>query len=404
MTVHHHRFAGVDTAAPPLAARHPERPALVGLFLGAFAIGCTEFVVVGLLSLIADGFAVSEAAAGQLVTLNAVAVAVGAPVLAAATARLPRRAVLLAALAVFTVSHAVAALAPTFAVLLATRLVSGASFGLYIAVAIGTAGRLVPEQARARAMATVVAGVSTATALGVPLGTLLGQNAGWRLPFAAIGALAVVAAVTIARTLPDLPAVEVAPLRTRLAALRTRPVALGIAAIVAFWAASFSAYTYLVPLLAAADVTGSAVTVVLFATGVAAVAGNVLGGRSADAHVRATLLVTTAVTVAALLLLGPATAAPVTAVVLVVVWQVAAWSYVPAAQAAVAHAAGPQAETAVSFTVSAFNVGIVVGAAAGGLALDTAGLSGVTILAAALGLLTAALVVAALPARHRASA
>ncbi len=385
----------VAPVEPPAAPR--TRPALAGLFLGAFAVGCTEFVVVGLLGLIAGGLAVSEAAAGQLVTLNAVAVAVGAPVLAAATARLPRRTVLLAALAVFAASHAAAALAPDYAVLLATRLVSGASFGLYIAVAIGTAGRLVPERARARAMATVVAGVSTATALGVPLGTLLGQSAGWRLPFAAIGALAVLAAVLIARTLPALPSEAVAPLRARLAALRTRPVALGTAAIVAFWAATFTAYTYLVPLLAAAGVEGVAVTAVLFATGLAAVAGNVLGGRAADARLRPTLLVTTAVTTAALLLLAPALAAPVTAVALVVVWQLAAWSYVPAAQAAVARAAGAQAETAVSFTVSAFNTGIVVGAAAGGLALDTAGLPGVTALAAALGVLTAALVVAARP-------
>lgn len=394
------------TVAPvePSAAAPRTRPALAGLFLGAFAVGCTEFVVVGLLGLIAGGLAVSEAAAGQLVTLNAVAVAVGAPVLAAATARFPRRTVLLAALAVFAASHAAAALAPDYAVLLATRLVSGASFGLYIAVAIGTAGRLVPESARARAMATVVAGVSTATALGVPLGTLLGQSAGWRLPFAAIGALAVLAAVLVARTLPALPSEAVAPLRVRLAALRTRPVALGTAAIVAFWAATFTAYTYLVPLLAAAGVEGVAVTAVLFATGLAAVAGNVLGGRAADTRLRATLLVTAAVTTAALLLLAPALATPVTAVALVVVWQLAAWSYVPAAQAAVARAAGAQAETAVSFTVSAFNVGIVVGAAAGGLALDTAGLPGVTALAAALGVLTAALVVAALPARRPQSA
>jgi MFS transporter, DHA1 family, inner membrane transport protein len=376
---------------------------LLALFAGAFAVSCTEFAVVGLLPQIARDMAVSEAATGQLVTLNAVAFAVGAPVLGAAFARVDRRRVLAGCLIVFALGHLTAGLAPNFAVLLGSRLLSGAMMGLYLAAAIGVAARLADDARRASAIATIVAGVSTATALGVPLSTLLGQHAGWRPPMLAIGAFALLTLPLILTLVPRTGEDDGPSLGTRLRALGNRPVIIGLAAIVVFWGSSFTVYTYLVPLLETrAGVHGALVTVVLFLAGLCAVAGNLIGGRGADTRPRFTLLVTSAITAVALLAVLPMSTTPVGAIVLVGVWQLAAWSFVPAVQAALYQAAGPGGEMAVSFAVSAFNVGIVAGAGFGGAALDLGGLTAVALLGAALCLVAFGLVCALVMRRGRA--
>jgi MFS transporter, DHA1 family, inner membrane transport protein len=372
--------------------------ALIALALGAFAIGCTEFVAVGLLPQIADDLQVSQGTVGQLVTLNAVAVAFGAPLIGAAVARRACRPVLVLTLVLFAAAHVLAALAPVFAVLLVSRLLTGAAFGLFLAVAFAAAARLAPDGARAGALATVQGGITTATALGVPLGMLLGQSVGtstgWRLPFLAIGALALLAAVAIRVAVPALPPQGPSALGERLGVLGRRPVAVGIATIAVFWAGSFCAFTYLVPLLAErAGLDRGAVIWVVVLAGAMSVLGNVVGGRGADRALSATLLATAALTLLALVLLFVFAGFPPVAVVLVAGWQLAAWSFVPAAQARIYELGG---EAGVSFSVAAFNVGIVAGAGLGGLALDSVGLPGVgavtSVLAAAAVALTAVLV------------
>lgn len=363
------------------------------LFAGAFAVSCTEFVVVGLLPQIASDLDVSEAVAGQLVTLNAVAFAVGAPVLAAVFHRADRRRVLFGCLVVFALGHAAAGLAPNYAVLLGSRVLSGGMMGLYLATAIGAAGRLAEPERRASTMATIVAGVSTATALGVPVSTLLGQNMGWRVPMLVIGAMALVALAFIAAVLPPTGADDGPSLGERMRALRTRPVVIGLAAITLFWGASFTVYTYLVPLLEQRAGMGSTmVIVVLFIAGMCAVLGNLIGGKGADTNSRLTLLTTAAVTAGSLLLVLPLSTGQAQAIALITVWQLAAWSFVPTVQAALFQAAGEGGELAVSFAVSAFNIGIVAGAGLGGIALDRAGLPGVAVLGGALGLVALGLV------------
>lgn len=376
---------------------------LLALFAGAFAVSCTEFAVVGLLPQIARDMGVSEAATGQLVTLNAVAFAIGAPVLGAAFARVDRRLVLSGCLVVFALGHLTAGLAPNFAVLLGSRLLSGAMMGLYLAAAIGVAARLSEPARQASAIATIVAGVSTATMLGVPISTLLGQQAGWRLPMLAIGALALLTLVLILTLVPRTGEDDGPPLRTRLRALGNKPVIIGLAAITVFWGSSFTVYTYLVPLLETrAGVHGALVTVVLFLAGACAVAGNLIGGKGADTHPRFTLLTTAGVTAVSLLVVLPMSTTAVTVILLVGVWQLAAWSFVPAVQAALYRAAGPGGEMAVSFAVSAFNVGIVAGAGLGGAALDLGGLTAVALLGAVLCLIAFGLVVALVRQRSRA--
>ncbi|MGW6447634.1 MFS transporter [Lentzea sp. NPDC055074] len=357
------------------------------LFSGAFAVACTEFAVVGLLPQIARDLGVSEAAAGQLVTLNAVAFAISAPVLAAVCHRMDRRKVLFGCLAVFALGHATAGLAPNYPVLLGSRILSGAMMGLYLATAIGAAARLGGEERRASSIATIQAGVNTATALGVPISTLLGHHMGWRVPMFVIGALALLSLGFIAAVLPPTGADEGPPLSERLRAVRTAPVLVGLAAITLFWGASFTVYTYLVPLLEQrAGMSSTMVIVVLFIAGICAVVGNVIGGRGADSDSRRTLLITAAITAVALLAVLPLSTDTPQTIALVVVWQLAAWSFVPAVQAALFQAAGEGGELAVSFAVSAFNIGIVAGAGLGGIALDQAGLPGVAVLGGVLGL------------------
>ncbi|WP_280267350.1 MFS transporter [Nocardia wallacei] len=374
---------------------------LPALFAGAFAVACTEFVPVGLLPQIVDDLHTSPGTAGQLVTANALALALGAPVLAAVFAGADRRRVLVATLAVFAAGHVVAGLAPNYPVLLASRVVSGATMGLYLATAIAAAARLAAEPRRARAIATIVAGVSTATALGVPASTLLGQGLSWRL---ALGGLAVPALAALAlnhRLLPPLRGDRSHSQRERFAALRGRPVLLGLGAIVAFWGGSFAVFTYLAPLLhSRAGLGDAAVTGVLFLAGLGAVFGNLLGGRLADAHPRAALAGTAAVTTVALSLVLPATASALGAVVLVAVWQLAAWSFVPVIQSAIHRAAGPGGELALSFAVSGFNVGIVIGAGLGGVAIDRAGLSAVGALGGGLSVVALGLVIALIRANR----
>ncbi|WP_051109024.1 MFS transporter [Actinomadura flavalba] len=370
------------------------RSAIMALFAGAFAVSCTEFIPVGLLPQIAEETGVSESVAGQLVTANALAFAVGAPLLAALFTRVDRRKLLLGTLAAFVGGHLLAGAAPNFAVLLVSRLVTGAMMGLYLATAIATAAKLAGPERRARAMATIVAGVSTATALGVPVSTLLGQRTGWRVPMLGIAALAGVAIAIIALRVPRSGADDGPPLRTRLGALGNRPVIVGLAAITVFWGASFTVYTYLVPLLEQrSGLHGAPVTAVLFLAGLGAVLGNIIGGRGADARLPLTLLLTSAITAAALVAALPLVNSPGGAIALVAVWQLAAWSFVPAVQAALYQAAGPGGDLAVSFAVSGFNVGIVGGAGLGGVALDLGGLTSVVLLGAGLSLVAVGLVV-----------
>ncbi|MDX8149247.1 MFS transporter [Lentzea sp. BCCO 10_0061] len=364
------------------------------LFSGAFAVACTEFAVVGLLPQIARDLGVSEAAAGQLVTLNAVAFAISAPVLAAACHKMDRRKVLFGCLTVFALGHATAGLAPNYPVLLGSRILSGAMMGLYLATAIGAAARLGGEERRASSIATIQAGVNTATALGVPISTLLGHHMGWRVPMFVIGALALLSLGFIAVVLPPTGADEGPPLRERLRAVRTAPVLVGLAAITLFWGASFTVYTYLVPLLEQrTGMNNTMVIVVLIIAGVCAVVGNVIGGRGADTDSRKTLLITSAVTAVALLAVLPLSVSAVQTIALVVVWQLAAWSFVPAVQAALFQAAGEGGELAVSFAVSAFNIGIVAGAGFGGIALAQAGLPGVAVLGGVLGIVALGFVI-----------
>lgn len=378
---------------------HP-RLVLGVLFAGAFVMGCAEMLVVGLVDLVAADLDVSVPAAGALVTANALGLAVGGPLLTAATARVDRRRVLLVATAVFVAANLLPALGSGHTAFLGARVVIGAVQGLFIAAAMTTATSVVPPERAGRAMATVITGFATASAVGLPLGTLLGQALGWRVSFLVVDLAAGAVLVTAALVLPSVPA-DRGPGVWRLARYALAPrvlVVLTLAAVV--FAATQSTLTYLVPFLdEVAGVDGAAVGGYLLAYGVATTAGSWVGGRLADRAASRSLVACAVGVTLALGLLQAAGSSAVVAAVAVLAMGLALMGSAPSLQHRVDELSGPGAALAASLPASAVNLGIAAGSFAGGLTYDSAGVHAVALTGVALGVVAVA--VALLAARQR---
>ena len=257
--------------------------AVVALALGSFAIGTTEFVTMGLLPDIADGVDASIPAAGHVISAYALGVVVGAPVIAALGARLPRRGLAVALMAAFVVGNALSALAPGYGTLVLARFVAGLPHGAYFGVASLIAASLVPDRLRGRAVSSVMLGLAVANVAGVPAATWLGQHLGWRSAYWAVvlvGVLTVLAALLV---VPSVPGRAEASTRTELGALARPQVLLTLLVATIGFGGMFAMYSYIAPTVT--DEAGRAagfVPVVLFAFGVGGVLGTALGGRLAD--------------------------------------------------------------------------------------------------------------------------
>lgn len=347
---------------------------LATLFAGAFVMGCAEMLVVGLIELIADDLAVSVPAAGALVTANALGLALGGPLLTLATTRFDRRHVLLAATGLFVAANLLPALMAGYPVFLVARVVIGAVQGLFIAAAMTTATSIVPAERAGRAMAIVISGFATASALGLPLGTLLGQAAGWRGAFTAVVAIAGAVLAVAAVVLPSVPTAPGSrALGQARAAFAPRVLALlGFCALV--FVAIQAALTYIVPFLGeVSGVTGPLISVYLLAYGIATTIGSALGGRFADASARRALVIgSTGVTVS-LLTMYLFGASPIVAGIGVLGMGLFGMGMAPSMQHRVAGLAGEGAPLAASLPASAVNAGIAIGSLAGGAALGLGG-------------------------------
>lgn len=268
--------------------------ALLALAIGAFGIGTTEFVMMGLLPDVADDLHISIPTAGHLVSAYALGVVIGAPLLAALTARRSRRQVLIGLMALFVAGNALSALAPGYDSLLAARFLSGLPHGAFFGVGAVVATGMVPPERKARSVSLMFLGLTVANVAGVPVATLMGQHLGWRATFLAVSAIGVAAIASLALLLPrhhtpsgHAPATG---LRGELAALRPLPVWLSLLTTVAGFGALFAAYSYVTPMLTdSAGYAESSVTLLLALFGVGATAGNLLGGRLADHSLRGTL-------------------------------------------------------------------------------------------------------------------
>lgn len=376
------------TSVPP-AVRRPG-PALAALFLAAFVMGSAELVVVGLLRLVAGDLAVSVDAAGALVTAYALGICLGGPLLTALTIRVRRRTLVRASLAGYVAGSLLAALAPGFGTLLAARAVTGALQGLFLGTAFTVAAGLVPPERTGRAISVVFGGIAVSTALGVPLGTLAAQHLGWRAAFTAIVVLGALSLLATAVCVPPGDGSGTGGLWAQSRhALAPRVLAvLGVGFLL--MGGQFAAFTYITPFLEdVTGVSGTWLTVFLFAYGAATAAGTFVGGWAADRDAARTLVTANLALVAALAVLHVAGASRVLVALALVLWGVVGFGLVPSLQYRVGLLAGPGRDLASTLPASAVNAGIAVGAVAGGAAVSHGGardavLTGLLVCAAAL--------------------
>ncbi|RSN61138.1 MFS transporter [Amycolatopsis sp. WAC 04182] len=342
------------------------------LGLSVFALGTSEFMITGLLPGMAADLNVGIPEAGLLISAFAIGMVVGAPLLAIATLRMPRRATLMALLVVFGISHVVGALGSGYALLFATRVVSAVACAGFWAVAAATAVALVPVERRGRALAILVGGLTVANIAGVPAGTFLGQHAGWRAAFWAVTALTVVALIGVFALVPETQNGEdKADVATELRLYRGGRFWLALGVIALAQAMIFATFSYLAPLLTeVAGLPESWVPGVLSLFGLGALIGITAGGRLADARPFATLYGGLAVALLALVLLavsGPATPVAIFAVFL---FGVAGFGVNPALNVRAFAVAGNAPTLVGASTTAAFNVGNTLGPWLGGESID----------------------------------
>ncbi|MFI1370854.1 MFS transporter [Streptomyces longwoodensis] len=345
--------------------------ALLALAVGAFGIGTTEFVMMGLLPDVAADLHVSLPTAGHLVSAYALGVVVGAPLLAAVTARTSRRTVLISLMVLFVAGNALSAFAPGYDSLLAARFLSGLPHGAFFGVGAVVATTMVAPERKARSVSLMFLGLTVANIVGVPVATLMGQHLGWRATFLGVSAIGLAAIAALAVLIPhDHAPAPVTGLRGELAALRSLPVWLALGTTVAGFGALFSAYSYVTPMLTdAAGFADGSVTLLLALFGVGATIGNLLGGRLADVSLRGTLFGGLTALAAVLALFPLLMSAGWSAALAVVLLGVAAFVTGSPLQLMVMEKASAAPSLASSANQAAFNLANAGGAWIGGLAL-----------------------------------
>ena len=355
--------------------------ALWALTLSAFAIGTTEFVIVGLLPTIAADLGVTLPSAGLLVSLYAVGVAIGAPVLTALTGRIPRKQLLLGLMVIFTIGNLLAWMAPGYVTLMGARVLTGLAHGVFFSIGSTIATSLVPKDKAASAIALMFSGLTVALVTGVPLGTWIGQHFGWQATFLAVSMLGVIAVIGSALLVPsNISGSAPTTIGTQLAILKKPRLLLVYAMTTLGYGGSFIAFTYLAPILQqVSGFSASSVGLVMLVYGVSVAFGNIWGGKLADKHGPVRALQIVFGLLAAVLLVLTWTA-PNTYLVLatVLAWGAVAFGNVPGLQVYVVKRAAIDAPDAVDvasgLNIAAFNVGIALGAWAGGLIVAHFGL------------------------------
>ncbi|WP_432720793.1 MFS transporter [Jeongeupia wiesaeckerbachi] len=355
--------------------------ALFALTISAFAIGTTEFVIVGLIPTIAGDLHVSLPSAGLLVSLYALGVAIGAPILTALSGKLPRKTLLLALMALFTVGNLLAWQAPGYESLIVARILTGLAHGVFFSIGSTIATSLVPKEKAASAIAIMFTGLTVALVTGVPLGTFIGQHFGWRETFLAVSLLGVIAVAGIALLLPNtIRHTPPAPVLKQLQVLGQPRLLIAYAMTAVGYGGSFTAFTFLAPILQdVAGFSGNAVSLVMLVYGVAVAVGNLWGGKLADRHGPIASLKLIFLLLAVVLLVLTFTATSKWLIVATILaWGVVAFGNVPALQVYVVkqaeHYTPHAVDVASGLNIAAFNVGIAIGASVGGLIVQHLGL------------------------------
>ncbi|MFK3841910.1 MFS transporter [Serratia sp. NPDC087055] len=356
--------------------------ALLALTISAFAIGTTEFVIVGLIPTIAEQLGVTVPSAGLLVTIYAIGVAIGAPVLTALTGRVPRKLLLISLMVLFTLGNLLAWQSPSYESLVVARLLTGLAHGVFFSIGSTIATSLVAKEKAASAIAIMFGGLTVALVTGVPLGTFIGQHFGWRETFLAVSFIGVIATIASIILVPNTIKNQASASIGEQFKVLTHPRLLLIYAITALgYGGVFTTFTFLAPMMQElAGFSAPAVSWILLAYGIAVAMGNIWGGKLADRHgaVRALSFIFAAL--AALLLVFQFTAShSVAALMTVIVMGVFAFGNVPGLQVYVVQKAEQYTPNAVDvasgLNIAAFNVGIALGSVIGGQTVASLGLA-----------------------------
>lgn len=344
--------------------------ALLALALGAFAIGTTEFAVVGLLPDIASGYHVPIPTAGLLVSGYALGVLIGAPIMTGLGTRVSRKRMLLISMLLLVAGNVLSALAPVFGLMLTGRIVASLAHGAFFGIGSIVAGTLVSPDRRAGAISLMFTGLTVATVLGVPLGTLLGQHFGWRITFWLIAAVGLVATVGVAALVPDQAAPREARLRSELAVLANPQVLLAMAMTVLGFGGVFAAITYLAPMMTeVAGYAESSVTWIMVLFGLGFLIGNLIGGRYADRHLMPMLYLTLGTLTVVLGVFTLTAHDKIAAAITVVLIGALGFATVPPLQKRVLDQAASAPTLASALNIGAFNLGNALAAWLGGLVI-----------------------------------
>lgn len=345
--------------------------ALLALAVGAFGIGTTEFVIMGLLPEVAADFGVSIPTSGLLVTGYALGVVAGAPLMTALGTKISRKRMLMLLMGLFVVGNLLSAFAPSFGAMLAGRIVASLAHGAFFGIGSVVAAELVAPHKKAGAIALMFTGLTVANVVGVPGGTFIGQSIGWRTTFAVVAALGVVGLAGVAKLVPDMPRPEGVRLRDEVAAFRNAQVLLAMAMTVLGFGGVFAAITYIAPMMTeAAGFADSSVTWLLVLFGLGMVGGNLLGGRYADRHLMPLLYVTLGALGVVLALFTVTAHHKFLAAASIVLIGALGFATVPPLQKRVLDQAKGAPTLASAVNIGAFNLGNALAAWLGGLVIS----------------------------------
>lgn len=359
---------------------------LLALAISAFAIGTTEFVIMGLLPEVASSLDISIPTAGWLISGYALGVAIGAPVMALLTARLPRKLSLILLMVIFIVGNLLCAIALSYHFLMLARVITALCHGAFFGIGAVVAASLVPEGRKASALALMFTGLTLANVLGVPMGTAFGQLYGWRATFWGVAGIGILAFICLIVSLPSQKNSEATDIKAEVKALANGKLWLSLSMTVFFAAAMFALFSYIAPmLLEITGITPKGVSWTLFLIGAGLTVGNILGGRLADWRVSVSLLLSFSLIALFSLLFRWTSHTAWIAEITLFLWAIATFATVPALQINVL-AQGSGAPNLVStLNIAAFNIGNALGAWAGGVVIAGGyGLTTVPVAAAAL--------------------
>ncbi|WP_426766683.1 MFS transporter [Pseudarthrobacter sp. 1G09] len=357
------------STAGPLTSRNLAL-AILSLAMGGVGIGVTEFTMMGLLKEVEQGLDISTPEAGHLISAYALGVVVGAPLLAAVGARLPRKQLALGLLLFFTVANLTSFVAPDYGTMLVSRFAAGLPHGAFFGVAAVIAASLVPPTRRGWAISMVMAGLSISNVVGVPFATWLGQTYGWRLLFVLVGFIGLLTLAMVWRFVPFQAAHPDASIRRELGALKRLQVWLAILIGVVGFGGFFATYTYIAhTMTTVAGIPSSLIPLVVALYGLGMVAGNIVGGRLADKSVMGTLYKVLPAIAVALVVYAVAVHWPWSALIMVFVVGAAGSMLIPALQTRLLDASPDAPSLASSLNHAALNVANALGAFLGGLVI-----------------------------------